>query len=290
MILSLAHFFLPRKSNNHKAKLIQSSTLVGICFLIILSQGLLGVVSRTGKVLGYAANISPEEVIRLTNEKRTQAGLAPLTEDPVLSKAAMAKGADMLNKGYWAHISPDGTQPWAFFINANYEYRYAGENLARDFSNASSAVDAWMASASHRENMLSSNYKNIGIGVVEGNLAGVDTTIIVQFFGTRMGDKLPVAPLAKATESGVPATVTNSTPAPIANAPTLVATNQISPFDITKYLSFGIVGVLIGVVAVDGILINRRKVFRVAGHFPAHIAFLGMILTIVIVARAGRII
>src|SRR3972149_11155407 len=106
MILSLAHFFLPRKSNNHKAKLIQSSTLVGICFLIILSQGLLGVISRTGKVLGYAANISPEEVIRLTNEKRAEVGLAALSEDPVLSKAALAKGADMLNKGYWAHISP----------------------------------------------------------------------------------------------------------------------------------------------------------------------------------------
>ena len=38
-----------------------------------------------------------------------------------------------------------------------------------------------MNSPSHKENILSSKYKEIGIGVIEGNLAGVDTTIIVQF-------------------------------------------------------------------------------------------------------------
>lgn len=286
---TLAHLFLPRYSNNHRAKLIHSSSLLVIAVSILLFQGVFQVFQaspvRGGQVLGYAANISPTEVERLTNIQRAQNGLSTLSDNPILDQAALAKGKDMLAKGYWAHVAPDGTQPWAFFVAANYDYRYAGENLARDFSDANSAVNAWMASPTHRENMLSPNYKDIGIGVVEGQLGGADTTIIVQFFGTRMGDTLSPAPVAKvATPTPLPVLQANPTPQ------TIVASSKVTPFDITKYLSFGVVGVLILVVAVDGFLINRRKIFRIAGHYTAHIAFLGMILTIVIIAKAGRII
>jgi len=79
-------------------------------------------------------------------EQRVSVGLLPLEANATLAQAAQAKAADMLNNNYWAHVSPDGTQPWSFFVNAGYSYRYAGENLARDFTNPASAVDAWMAS------------------------------------------------------------------------------------------------------------------------------------------------
>ena|SRR5258708_2523264 len=221
----------------------------------------------------------------------------------------------MLAKGYWAHVAPDGTEPWAFFVAANYNYKYAGENLARDFGDPASAVNAWMASPTHRANILSPNYKETGIGVVEGSLAGADTTIIVQFFGTRLGDSSSPAIPAKAvtqtakpeqtptvtqtpietaspSASPIPAIVQISpSPKNVSNSPqTLVASNKISAFDITRYLSMGLVATLILVVVIDGFLINRRKIFRVAGHFPAHFAFLGMILIIVVLAKVGRII
>ena len=306
MFHTLAHLFVPRQSNNHKAKLIQSSTLAIITLLIVFSQSVFGLLqSKTGQVLGYAANISPSEVERLTNVQRASNGLAPVTDNPVLDSAAYAKGRDMLAKGYWAHVAPDGTQPWAFFISAGYSYRYAGENLARDFSDANSAVNAWMASPTHRENILSPNYKEIGIGVVEGNLAGSDTTIVVQFFGTKLGDTLPTQPVAnvttpKPTEKPIQtpspspvAVVIQATPIPTPLPTTqtaIVASSIVTPFDVTRYLSMALVGTLIVVVAVDGFLINRRKIFRVAGHFPAHFAFLGMILIIVIIAKVGRVI
>lgn len=304
MLNALAHLFLPRKSNNHKAKLIHSSSLILIVIVIILSQiGFEIVNKKGGQILGYAANISNSEVERLTNAQREANGLSSLKDNPILDQAALAKGKDMLAKGYWAHVAPDGTQPWAFFISNGYSYQYAGENLARDFPDASSAVNAWMASPSHKENILSPNYKEMGIGVVEGNLAGVDTTIIVQFFGTKLGDPLPIQPVAKASAK-TPAPVVSPTPVatptlapviaqinPTPKPPSaLIASSKITPFEITRYLSLGLVAVLITVVAVDGFLINKRKIFRIAGHFPAHIAFLGMILTIVIIAKAGRII
>ncbi len=301
MLDTLAHLFLPRSSNNHKAKILHSSSLTVIIVLVLFFQVSFDFfIPNTGKVLGYAANISPGEVERLTNIKRADNGLSPLVDNPVLSEAALLKGRDMLAKGYWAHVAPDGTQPWAFFVAAHYDYRYAGENLARDFSDAQSAVDAWMASPTHRENVLSPNYKEIGIGVVEGNLAGVDTTIIVQFFGTKLGDSLPAATQAVASSTPAPTATPTSVPLVVQASPTsqpsppvnqtLVAANQVTPFDITRYLSMGLVGFLILVVVADGFIINKRKIFRVAGHMPGHVAFLGMILAIVVIAKAGNII
>lgn len=305
------HLFVPHESNNLKAKLLHPSSLVAIKAGFIIFQVLLYVyaTSPLPKVLGYAAQISPQEVIRLTNEKRAQAGLPALRENPNLDQGALAKGTDMLNRNYWAHVAPDGTEPWTFFINAGYKYRYAGENLARDFSNPSSTVDAWMASPSHRENLLSNKYKDIGVAVVEGNLNGVDTTLVVQFFGTKFSDTLPVEPVAKAPiETIAPATpVPSSSPtaAPVAvvlpsASPTespsaqakLTAANPdvlVSPFVTTKGVSLAVVGLLLAIFVIDAIVTSRRRIRRIGGRTFAHLAFLGMITAIIIILRAGQV-
>jgi len=303
----LAHLFFPRESNNHKAKLIHSSSLTIITFALVLFQLVLTFLPKLGpSILGYAANIPPSEVIRLSNEKRVAAGLPALTENGTLSQAAQAKGADMLNKGYWAHVAPDGTQPWKFFTDVGYKYRYAGENLARDFSNSASAVEAWMASPSHRENLMSPKYKEIGVAVVEGQLAGVETTIIVQLFGTQYADSLPAVPVAEAKTQGTNTTLATPTAKPVAvtdlsnTEPTTVQTTNLqavtpkksllSPFLTTRNLSLLIVCVLLVVLVVDGIVTNKRGIARIGGKSFAHVAFLGMILAIVLILKAGQII
>ena len=296
-----AHLFFPRPSNNHKAKILHPSSLTLLILIYLLYQLILTVLPRfTQSVLGYASNIPPSEVIRLTNEKRVQNGLAPLTESSVLDQAAQAKGADMLNKGYWAHVAPDGTQPWKFFSDFGYKYRYAGENLARDFSNAASAVDAWMNSPSHRDNLLSPKYQEIGIAVVEGNLAGVDTTIIVQFFGNRYADTIPAVPIAKAQTVNAQTLATSlpRTPSPTPRAIVLAQVEQtpvpqsvamISPFTTTKIVSLSLVGLLLVVLVIDGVVIYKKKITRVSGRTFAHIAFFGMILAIIIILKAGQV-
>ena len=180
------HFLLPRYSNNQKAKILHSESIFILILFLIFGQVFINYFPEIGiRVLGYASQISPDEVIRLTNERRISAGIPVLTYNAQLASAAKAKGDDMLAKDYWAHVAPDGTQPWKFFNDVGYKYKYAGENLAKDFSSPQAAVDAWMASPSHKENLLSSKYTEIGIAVVEGDMSGVDTTIIVQLFGTR---------------------------------------------------------------------------------------------------------
>lgn len=322
MILAydIAHYFFPRRTNDHKAKLLHNSSILLILVSLVVYQVLIQLAPATGlKILGYAANIPPSEVIEITNKKRVEAGLPELTYNPVLAEAARAKGEDMLNKDYWAHVSPDGIEPWAFFANVGYSYKYAGENLARDFSDPNSAVEAWMASPSHKENMLSPKYSEVGIAVVEGDLAGVDTTLIVQLFGTPLGSgttaQVPVSEASAQEPTPTPSpqtTPANATPTieptpTIAVSPTptphtaAVATSEpisgepqglqvlISPFDTTKKVSLFTIVSLGMVMVVDTVLVSRRKITRVAGRTFAHLAFLGMILAIVIIARAGAI-
>jgi uncharacterized protein YkwD len=320
---ALAHYFYPRYSNNHKAKLLHSSSLLIFASLLITYQVFLSTVPIVGvKILGYAANISTSEVISLTNQKRAENGVASLQYSPLLAQAALAKGNHMLQYNYWAHIAPDGTEPWKFFTDVGYKYRYAGENLARDFTNPQSAVDAWMASPSHRENLLSPKYTEIGVAVVEGDLSGVDTTIIVQLFGTPLLDtasQVPAAqakPVATATPTPIvvqAAASPSASPAPTAfpavvspvptsgvgagTISTLPPANKeaskfqllFSPFESTKGISIATTVILLIVLVVDGVVVSKRRIARVGGRNLAHFAFFGMILVILIIAKAGKI-
>lgn len=279
----LIHLLLPRESNNHKAKILHSSSLIVLAsFLILLQLGLNLIPKLKPSILGYASYISPSEVVRLTNEKRISAGLSALSLNQELSAAAYTKGQDMISKDYWSHVAPDGTQPWKFFNQFGYKYRYAGENLARDFTNASSAIDAWMNSPTHRENILNPKYKEIGIGVVEGDLAGVDTTIIVQFFGATYTDKV-TATTQPTIQPTIAPTVTQIV------EPQVQSQVLVSPFTTTRTLSLVVVGLLLLIFIVDAILVSKRRITRVAGRTFAHVAFLGMILSIILILKTGSI-
>ena len=118
LALTISHFFYPQYSNNQRAKILHHSYLGIIILVITLFQSLLYLASSPGaKILGYAANIAPSEVISLTNTKRTEEGLNTLQYSEVLTLAATQKAQHMIDKDYWAHVAPDGTEPWEFFQN-----------------------------------------------------------------------------------------------------------------------------------------------------------------------------
>ena len=295
----LLHLIAPRKSNNYKARLLHIQGLLAVFLLILAAQAVIQVsVSPSVNILGYAANISPSEVVRLTNEKRTSVGSGELQHSDTLSRAAKLKGEHMLAQDYWAHISPSGVEPWQFFKDVGYTYRYAGENLARDFSNPQSTVDAWMASPTHKENMLSDKYSEIGVAVVEGDLGGVEATIVVQLFGTRL-DTIPVVPVASAEDLA-----TDELPSLSPSLSTelgeksdgvnLVSSDAVSPvasspFSITRSLSLGIILVLMFVMVIDAAIVAKKNVTRKSGRAFAHLSFFAMLIAIIIIARAGEI-
>jgi len=202
MLKALKNLFLHHEHNNHRPKVLHLSSLYFFVILIVFFQlGLSFIQTTFPGVLGFAANISPEEIVRLTNEKRVGSGLNGLSMNGTLSQGAMQKGADMFAKNYWAHFAPDGTSPWMFFKSAGYSYLYAGENLARDFQNSGEVVQAWMNSQTHKDNILNSNYTEIGVAVLNGTLDGSETTLVVQFFGKPTVSYVAEAP---STDNKVP--------------------------------------------------------------------------------------
>lgn len=102
----------------------------------------------------FIESVESQEVHRFVNEERKKAGLTELTYMPTLETSACAKANDMIQKNYWAHNAPDGTEPWYFFQKAGVYYNKAGENLAYGFSNSMAVVGGWMNSPAHKANIV----------------------------------------------------------------------------------------------------------------------------------------
>lgn len=184
----MAHLIHPRRSNNYRPKLLQVEGVLAICVLTIGFGITFWSAAQNpkffGDILGYSSDINVSDVVGLTNQERAKSGLSQLTLNSKLSEAANNKARDMFAEQYWAHTSPSGTEPWDFISGAGYSYRVAGENLARDFATTAQMVAAWMASPTHRDNIMHPRYQEIGVAVVNGTLDGIETTLVVQMFGT----------------------------------------------------------------------------------------------------------
>jgi len=281
-------FFIPDQDNNYRARFLHLPVLSAFIFFFLLAQTSISLfaLSRTA-VLGYSSQITPEEIVELTNFERGKYGLSPLLLNASLNEAARRKAADMFAFSYWAHKSPSGRDPWDFFREVGYDYIYAGENLARDFSTPEAVVAAWMMSSSHKDNIVNNQYQEIGVTVVNGTLEGVETTLVVQLLGT------PVNSLSGVKESGVKeeipvvSSVSEKEVLLPAQSP---SSKSLSPLLITKQVAIFILGVLLGALLVDKIIVERKKVARLCGDNLAHISFLIAILVTILLARSGMII
>lgn len=151
--------------------------------------------------LVFAADLTPEAVITLTNVERQKHNLSPLSENEALSKAAELKAADMIKNDYFAHTSPKGLAPWHWIKAADYDYQYAGENLAVNFDSATAQEEAWMKSKTHRENILNDRYTEMGVAVVRGEVKGKTSYITVALFGTPT--VIPVTKKPEVSESAL---------------------------------------------------------------------------------------
>jgi uncharacterized protein YkwD len=133
---------------------------------------------------GDRANLSPVEVIRLTNAERADLNLDPLVRNTLLDQAATRKLQDMFDRQYFDHISPDGKGPGSLALAVGYSYVVVGENLAMGtFESDTALVDAWMNSPGHRANILNNRYTEIGVAVGHGTYNGERIWIAVQEFG-----------------------------------------------------------------------------------------------------------
>ena len=289
------NLFFPREANNYQARILHPgplSLVVGLFLFFQSSLNLLALVVPS--VLGYASNITPEKIVELTNQKRAEVGLPALTLDPLLSEAAQRKAGDMFAFNYWAHNSPSGRDPWSFFKEVNYHYLYAGENLARDFADSEGVVSAWMASPTHKDNILNEKYQEIGVAVVNGTLEGMETSLVVQLFGTPVGvaSRLPeqFKPLPQiGPEADFAFEQLAVLPETVLTKGKSTAQIMFNPFSLTRTFGIFILGLLAGIILMEMVMVRHQKIVRLSGRNLAHTAFLGAIILMILMMNQGAI-
>jgi uncharacterized protein YkwD len=125
------------------------------------------------------------ETLTRINAERRRAGSQPLVLDPSLDLAAQRHAEDMLSRSYFAHRGPDGRTVRDRARAAGFEWSAVGENIAEGQQSVKEAVEAWMRSAEHRENILDRRYTETGVGLTLGRdpKTGEYRILWVQTFG-----------------------------------------------------------------------------------------------------------
>lgn len=285
--MRIHHHFLPHHHDgfHHRAHAISLGALFVYLQLLIFFGSAIYFLKLTSPHILGTATFSASEIISLTNQKRAENHLPVLTTNPFLTKAAFAKAENMFGENYWAHYSPSGKSPWFFITSTGYKYIYAGENLARDFSQASPLVDAWMNSSTHKANILDKNFKEIGVAVVSGKLTGREGVLVVQMFGSTNRSIF-----GESSKSEVPLPLPSPPVVALAPPPNLQATVLASnQFYIAKSVSLGLISfIFILFLAEVVVLVLRRREHLTSGVL-AHVIILGFLLLAVWYSVSGAI-
>ncbi|MEK7069304.1 MAG: CAP domain-containing protein [Patescibacteria group bacterium] len=155
--------------------------IVAVILFLELVIFLIPTLTRINMTGGMAA-VLPAVLSDLTNQERQSQNLTILKINQDLNKAAEMKAIDMATLGYFAHTSPEGKTPWYWIEKVGYKYQYAGENLAINFSDSKDVTNAWMASPTHKSNIVKGNYTEVGTGIASGIYEGQDTVFVAQIY------------------------------------------------------------------------------------------------------------
>ncbi len=190
----IVYTIIPHRKNNNIPYILRAEAVLIIIVIVgaffYFNQNNLKIIKK----LNLTAAIYPAVLADLSNRDRLNSGVSQLTWSDTLAKAAKLKAEDMLKNGYFAHTSPSGVTPWHWLSNVNYNFMYAGENLAINFTESENVERAWLNSPKHRDNIMSKNFTEIGIATAEGMYNGRNTIFVVEFFGKPLNIKTKEEP------------------------------------------------------------------------------------------------
>jgi len=112
-----------------------------------------------------------QEMFQAVNRERTSRNLSALSFSDNLTKVGEKHCIDMFKRGYFSHYTPEGLSPFDRMVQADIVFEYAGENLALAPS-VELAMRGLMQSVGHKENILSTDFHRIGVGVIDGGVYG----------------------------------------------------------------------------------------------------------------------
>jgi uncharacterized protein YkwD len=202
-------YFIPHEDNAHKPFIIRPNALRFYSIVLIITKLVVtGFLYASYPSPAFFSSASSSNIVNLTNSSRQANGMTDLDVSEELNLAAYQKAQDMISNNYFSHESPSGDRFWNWIIGAGYQYTTAGENLAMDFNSAEAVHNALMASATHRKNILNTNFTEIGISIVSGKINGKDTTVLVEMFGN------PKLAVVEPEPDPVPEPIPDPTPPP----------------------------------------------------------------------------
>jgi hypothetical protein len=275
--ISLFHQKRGPGTARHQRVLALDRFLFGLLFILIAHFIAVSYVRPhlQSAVLGLQSHLSQQLIVDGVNTQREKNGIEKLQWSEKLTQAAQKKGDDMIARDYWSHISPTGSEPWDFLDQVGYSYSVAGENLARNFSENQSLVDAWMASPTHRANVLQAQYQEVGVAVVQGKDTQANKVVVVAMFGTQA-----TTPIAEVSRNAVQTSpiVTGELDS---KSHILGRTTVLQSVD---YYRLGTLAVLIGLIILlflDVWKAHHQKLPRSVNKIVAHILLLlAVVLTI----------
>lgn len=128
-----------------------------------------------------------QDIVARTNALRAERGIAALTADDQLMRAAQVRADEMAATGNYSHTRPDGRKYYTVT-----DCRQVGENIhqipllylaQQKTALAETLIYSWSKSAGHMENMTDESYAAIGVGLARGTDAnGLECWYCVQLF------------------------------------------------------------------------------------------------------------
>jgi hypothetical protein len=211
------NYFIPHAGNDNKPHILRPRAIAFVVMVALVAEsafvfGAKYIIPQS-KFFGI---IEVNALVDETNQNRVTNGLPDLQVSSALTVAAQDKANDEATKGYFAHTSPQGLTPWYWFQQVGYNFDYAGENLAVNFSDSEDVTTAWMNSPEHRANILNTDFTQIGIAAAQGVYEGEPTTFVVEEFGTPAPAAAPTPFVDTASAATAPAAAVVVTPVPVA--------------------------------------------------------------------------
>jgi uncharacterized protein YkwD len=115
----------------------------------------------------FRADDLENEVVKLTNNARTQAGCHDVHNNSKLHGAARAHSADMAKNNLFSNTGSDGTSYPDRARKAGYRDPL-GENIAHGPTTAAEVVQVWLSNGTTRKRIVDCDATNVGVGVARG--------------------------------------------------------------------------------------------------------------------------
>lgn len=110
------------------------------------------------------ASVQEQIAFNLLNSDRAANQRQPLQLDATLSRLARLKSEDMRDNHYFSHESPTYGNVRDMLTEFGYSFNGCGENIGHH-ANVEKCQAAFLSSAAHRQNIMSTAWTKVGIGI-----------------------------------------------------------------------------------------------------------------------------